>query len=170
MMNLLNLIDAQNSALPWLDLSDYHLWDFAGVDGLQMAKALFGPAADTIAPWRSLELSWQGQSLSLLRLCENNFRIGVQGNPQPLVVALQTVSADYKVWWRVCDRMVSWAMPTAIGVDLLEPLAMPKPPHRLIGLPDDCALPCRIEGIAVVLWRHRLLGQSALELQTACPP
>jgi hypothetical protein len=167
-MNAIN--DSTLTALPLLDLTDYHLWDFAGVDGLQVAKALFGPVADTIAPWRSLELLWQGQPLSLLRLCENNFRIGVQGNPQPLVAALQTVTADYQAWWRPCDHMRSVAIPDEIGVDLLPQIAIPKPPHRLVGLQDNCALPCRIEGSAVVVWRHCLLGQPAFELQTACPP
>ncbi|MBW4553824.1 MAG: hypothetical protein KME35_22350 [Aphanocapsa sp. GSE-SYN-MK-11-07L] len=169
-MNVINLINTQNSALPWLDLTDYRLWDFAGVDGLQMAKALFGPAADTIAPWRSLHLDWQGQSLSLLRLCENNFRIGIEGNPQPLVAALQTAAVDAQVWWRPCDRMVAWAMPAAIGADLLPQIAIAKLPHRLLGLPDDCALPGRIAGNAVVVWRHCLQGQSAFEIQTACLP
>ncbi len=168
--HLITLIDAQNPAVPWLDLSDYRLWDLAGMDGLQAVKALFGSGVDQIAPWRSLALSWQGQPLSLLRLCENNFRIGLEGNPQTLAAALQAVTTDYKVWWRACDRMVSLAIPAAIGLDLVESIAIPKPPHRLVGLPDNCALPCRIEGNAVVIWRHCLLGQSVLELQTACPP
>jgi hypothetical protein len=167
-MNVINLINAHHPALPWLDLSNYHLWDLAGIDGLQVAKTLFGPAADTIAAWRSQELSWQGQPLSLLRLCENNFRIGLQGKPQPLITALQTVVADDQVWWRPCDRMMSVAIPAAIGIDLLPQIAIPKPPHRLVGLPDNCALPCRIEGSAVVVWQHCLLGQPAFELQTAC--
>jgi hypothetical protein len=37
----------QNPTL--LDLSGYQLWDFAGVDGLQCAKALFGEASGRIA-------------------------------------------------------------------------------------------------------------------------
>jgi hypothetical protein len=168
--NLINLIDADNPALPWLDLSDYRLWDLAGIDGLQVAITLFGSAADTIAPWRSLQLDWQGRSLSLLRLCENNFRIGLEGNPQPLVAALRTAAVDAQVWWRPCDRMVSSAILAASSVDLLPQIAIPKPPHRLLGLPDDCALPCRIAGNAVVVWRHSLQGQSAFEIQTACPP
>lgn len=150
-----------------LDLSDYHLWDFAGINGLQVAKELCGEEANRIAPWRSLELSFHGQPLSLLRLCEGNFRIGVQGNPLSLTEKMQAAIHKQKVWWKPCDRMTSLAIPEAIGLEILPQVATPKPPHRLVGLQENCAAPCRIEGIAVVVWRHFLMGISAFELQTA---
>lgn len=31
----------------------------------------------------------------------------------------------------------------------------------------NCAAPARIEGVAVLVWRHPVLGQSAIELHTA---
>ncbi len=60
--------------------SPYQLWEFAGVDGLQFAKTLVGNAAGKLALFRSLEATVANHPCSLLRLCEHNFRLGVQGN------------------------------------------------------------------------------------------
>ena len=51
-------------------------WDFAGVDGGLVARALFGEAAARLSVWQSLDTDWDGSPCSVLRLCEGNFRIG----------------------------------------------------------------------------------------------
>ena len=66
-----------NAALSASDARDAGciFWDFAGVDGLQAAIALFTPAVSHIAPFQSLTATFAAQPCSVLRLCVNIFRV-----------------------------------------------------------------------------------------------
>jgi glycine cleavage system aminomethyltransferase T len=46
-------------------------------------------------------------------------------------------------------------------------IAVPKPPYRLRNLQLNCAVPARIDGTAVLVWRHPVLGQPTFELHVA---
>ncbi len=150
-----------------LDISGYQLWDLAGIDGLQFAKALFGEASGKIAPFQSFESSLNGCFCSVLRLCERNFRIGLQGEATVFEQASVQLQANYKIWVKRCEWMRAIAVPEALLLNLLPQIAISKAPHRLEGLQCNCAVPARINGISVLIWRHQLLGQPAFELHTA---
>jgi hypothetical protein len=149
-----------------LSLEHFQLLDFAGIDGLQLAKALVGQQAERLAPFQSLEAVVQDQPCSLLRLCEGNFRLRVQGNPD-LEPFLQSYSSGWRAWVKSHAWMGAIALPELIGFKILADLAVPKPPHRLKALPVNCAIPARIDGLSVLIWRHHLLNQPILELHTA---
>ncbi len=155
----------QNPTL--LDLSGYQLWDFAGVDGLQCAKALFGEASGRIAPFQSFETSLNGCLCSVLRLCEGNFRIGLQGKTTGFEQAIAQLQPNHQIWVKRCEWMSAIAIPETLLLNLLPQIASSKAPHRLEGLQLSCAAPARIDGISVLIWRHQLLGQPAFELHTA---
>lgn len=148
----------------FIDLSHYQLWDFAGVDGLQFAL-LLSDAARKIAPFQSTEITFLGYPCSLLRLCGGNFRLGFENNPT-LEQTIQQVPPDLRVWVKRCDSMKAIALTESASLDLLS-VAVTKPPHRLQGLQPNCAVPARIDGISVLVWRHQLLGQPIFELQMA---
>jgi len=175
--------------------SGYQLWDFAGVDGLQFAKALFGETSGRIAPFQSFEFellktdtftinttphsvmprvfdsnetrcSLNGCLCSVLRLGEGNFRISLQGEATVLEQAIAQLQPNYQIWAKRCEWMGAIAIPETLGLNLLPKIAIPKPPHRLEGLQSNCAVPARIDGISVLIWRHQL-GQPAFELHIA---
>jgi hypothetical protein len=147
-----------------VNLANYQLWDFAGIDGLQVAKFLIGQTADRIAPFQSLETTWSGGSCSLLRLCENNFRIGLQDGSK-FEQTMRQLQPDRRFWYKRCDYLQSIALPEAIGLDLLTKIAVPKPPYRLVGLQPNCAIPARINRISVLIWRHRLFSEQPVLLE-----
>ena len=151
----------------FLDLSGYQLWDFAGIDGLQFAKALFGEGSGRIAPFQSFETSLNGYWCSVLRLCEGNFRLGLQGDATVVEQAIAQLQPNYQVWVKRCASIGAIALPETPGLNLLPQIAIPKPPHRLEGLQLNCAAPTRIDGISVLIWLHQVLGQPAFELHTA---
>lgn len=142
-----------------------HQWDLAGVDGLQVAKSLFGDQVGYIATFQSIETSLEGCSCSVLRLCEGNFRISWQGNSTILEQAFQRVQGK-RAWLKRFDWLGAIALSESVGL-ILPQIAVPIPPHRLKGMLLNCAAPARIEGTAVLVWRHLVLGQSAFELHTA---
>ncbi|WNN92078.1 hypothetical protein [Gloeocapsopsis dulcis] len=143
-----------------IDLPNYQLWDFAGVDGLQFAKILVGDAAGKLAPFQSLEATVADYPCSLLWLCENNFRLGIQGN-----FAIQA-PAKMRVWVKRCETIKAIALPHSFKLKLRQ-IATTKPPHRLQGLTLNCAVPARINSISVLIWHHSPLGKAILELHTA---
>ncbi len=71
-----------------------------------------------------------------------------------------------RVWVRRCD-LSAIALPDSAGLDLLPKIAITKPPYRLEGLALNCAVPARITGISVLIWRHPWLGDPGFELHTA---
>jgi hypothetical protein len=153
-----------------LNLQQSQLWDFAGVDALQVAKHLFGEIVDKIAPFQSLETNLNRQPCSLLRLCENNFRFRISGTDAELQQAIRSLDAaqfNVRVWIKSLDWLTAVALPEAIALPLLCQRVTPKPPHRLLGLQQHRAIPGRMDGDSVLLWRHRMLGQSIVELQMA---
>ncbi|NEQ28079.1 MAG: hypothetical protein F6K28_55635 [Microcoleus sp. SIO2G3] len=140
------------------------LWDFAGIDGLQMAKALFGEAIDRIAVFQSIDTSLSDCPCSVLRLCETNFRV-VGYNKFDLQLVLQQATIDRRVWLRQFHWLDAIVLPDSLNSQLPD-LAMPKLPHRL-PLPLNCAAPARINSVSVLIWRHLVNGQAAIELHTA---
>ena len=80
------------------------------------------------------------------------------------------------VWARRCDKMnakdttascCAIALPESAALDLLPPIAVAKPLHSLEELPLDRAIPAKINGFSVLVWRHQLLSQPVFELHTA---
>ena len=137
------------------------LWDFAGVDGLALACVVFGSAACKLSVYQSLETAHSGQGCSLLRLGENNFRVGVQGLSKSLAETLNSAAAGKRVWVKqsTLTRLI-------LGEDAQETLlniSTVKPPHRLTGLLNNRAVPVRIGDFAALVWRHRTI----FEVQTA---
>jgi hypothetical protein len=142
-------------------LPQSNLWDIAGVDGLHVAKSLFGNAVDRLAPFQSLETELQGQACSILRLCDRNFRIVYPGPLDQFEVFL-----NHKVW----IKQFTWLGAISLPIGLLPKLiaqATVRPPHRLAALPNHRAVPAEIDSIAILIWRHPRQGQPVLEIHTA---
>jgi len=144
-------------------MSNYFLWDFAGIDGLQAAIALFTPAISRIAPFQSLTTNFHHQPCSVLRLCENNFRVALPAN-----LAFNQAIADLslQVWSKPCPA-ATFVVPTALGLARLPQIATTKPTHTLEPFPCDRAVPARINGVAILAWHHSWCGQPILNIQTA---
>jgi hypothetical protein len=141
------------------------LWDWAGVDGLQFGKALFGEPIGKIAPFQSIETHYQDIPCSVLRLCEGNFRLSL-----PREISLEGAlaqSTHFRIWIKPCEQLTTIILPEAIALDLLPQIAVTKPIYRLEAIAPHCALPARIENIAVLVWRHTLQGQAIIELQVS---
>lgn len=144
-------------------MTDPALWDFAGPDGLALARALFGPEASALSVYQSLETQWGGAACSLLRLCENNFR--VSGAADGFAEAFKSAAIGKRIWIKP-SRLAS----LFLGEDALAslpPVCSPKPPHRLAGLPPGRAVPASVGACAVLVWRHSVGGVPAVEIQTA---
>ena len=137
------------------------LWDFAGVDGLELASVVFGSAVCKLSVYQSLETEHSGLDCSLLRLSENNFRVGVQGQSESLAEALNTAAAGKRVW--VKQNTLTRLDLSEEAQETLLKISTVKPPHRLAGLPNNRAVPVRIGDFAALVWRHR----TTFELQTA---
>ena len=140
------------------------LWDFAGIDGLQMAKSLFGNSIDRIAVFQSIETNLTDCPCSVLRLGETNFRVVCYGNHPYLLLHFQQSAIGLQVWLRKFDWLGAIVLPDAI--DSLLNIATPQLPHRL-QLPNGYAAPARIDGVSVLIWRHSIDGQPVLEIHTA---
>lgn len=144
----------------------HQLWDWAGVDGLQFAQALFGEAIAKIAPFQSIEASYRDTPCSVLRLCEGNFRIAVSPDV-PFEHQTQPLRTGLRMWLKPSDRMEAIALPDALGQSLLPAIASTKPIYRLNGLQLNCAVPARIGDIAVLVWRHAPAATPIYEIQVA---
>jgi hypothetical protein len=163
-----------------IDPPGYYLWDFAGVDGLQAARYLFGEAVSQLAAFQSLEASFDAHGCSVLRLAENNFRAALSRD-HSLALALE--DTDFKVWVRHCnpfqkaswirqastagDRMAVLMVPEALGQVHLPTLATTKPVYSISDLPLHQAAPARIGETAVLIWHHIWLGHARFDLHTA---
>lgn len=148
------------------------LWDFAGIDGLQMAKTLFGDTVDRLAVFQSIETHLLRCPCSVLRLCETNFRVVWYEDHPELPQILQQSAIGRQVWLRQFDWLGAMVLPDPtlsqahFAIDLLLNIAIPKPPHRL-QLPIGGAAPARIDGVSVLIWRHLICEQPAFEIHTA---
>ena len=139
--------------------------DFAGVDGQEVAQALFGEQVSRLSVWQSLDTDRNGTSCSVLRLCQGNYRVGAYGgDADALGQALSEAAHGKRVWVKPCglSSLIAQDAP-----ELLLPVATVKPPHRLAGLPGDHAVPARLGDCAVLLWRHTVTARAVLEVQTA---
>jgi len=143
--------------------SGYWLWDFAGVDGLQAAIALFTPAIAHLAPYQSLTATFQQQPCAVLRLCENNFRVAL---PEQMPFEAAIAALALQVWVKPC-LAANLVLPVDEGLSRLREIATTKPIYTLHPFPCDRAVPARIEGLAILAWYHRWQGQPRLTIQTA---
>lgn len=150
-----------------LNLTSYQYWDIAGVDGLQVAKSLFGEKVDRIAPFQSLETTLETCPCSVLRLCEGNFRVSLQADSAVFEQAIGQAQQGKRVWIKQFAWMGAIAICESLGSMQLPQIAVPKPPHRLQGLQMNCAVPARIDNTAILVWRHSVLEQPAYELHAA---
>ncbi|MEL6225228.1 MAG: hypothetical protein AAFR31_21580 [Cyanobacteria bacterium J06627_8] len=143
--------------------TDYYLWDFAGVDGLQAAIAFFTPAINHIAPFQSLTTTFNQQPCSVLRLCENNFRVML-----PTKVAFdQAIAAlEINVWCKLCPA-ATLVIPPDLGLEQLPQIATTKPIYTLNPFPCDRAVPARIDGMAILAWHYLWQESPRIEIQTA---
>lgn len=142
---------------------NYYLWDFAGVDGLQAAIALFSSDVSRIAPFQSLSTAFNQQPCSVLRLCENNFRVALS---QEMSFDQVVAELGLKVWVKRFPAAIL-VMPSNFGLKRLVEIATTKPIYALKPFPIDRAVPARINGLAILAWHHFWQGQPRLEIQTA---
>lgn len=148
-------------------MNSFTLCDIAGVDGLQVMKALVGQEVDRIAPFQSLEAEIEGISCSVLRLCEGNFRLSWQGKNRRLLSYLESTAAGQRVWVQQFPWLSAILLPERISLDHLIELAVAKPPFRLSALALHCAAPARIVGRSILVWRHPIQGREQIELHLA---
>lgn len=147
-------------------LLSHQLWDWAGVDGLQFARAVFGDSVGKIAPFQSIETTYQTFPCSVLRLCEGNFRVAIAPEVS-FQEDTQAIHSNLRMWLKPSEPLVAIALPDEMGMDMLPKIATTKPIYRLDSLQPNCAAPARINGIAVLVWRHSIAGTPAIELHVA---
>lgn len=157
----------QSITPPWVE-ANYQLWDWAGVAGLHCAQALMEGAIAQLAPWQSLETTCRDIPCSVLRLAEGNFRIALPSTVDFTAIA-QQAERDWRVWMKPCLTLGAIALPDPIGMQILPHLALTKPIYRLDRLQPNCAVPARIGGLAIVVWRHSVDNSLAIEIQAAQP-
>lgn len=144
--------------------ADRTLWDFAGIDGLQVARHLFGEQIAHISPFQSLTTTLQDRPCAVLRLCENNFRVAL---PQDLGLDRLIHPLHQRVWIARSPYLTALSLPVEQGLSWLYQKATTKPLYTLEPLPGDRAVPARLDGIALLIWHHLWLGQPRLELHLA---
>lgn len=140
---------------------DNLVWDLAGVDGLAVARQLFGEDVSCLAPFQSLETTLQGQDCSVLRLCDRNFRIVYSGALQQLVGPLEA-----NIWLNQFDWLARLLLPTTM-LATVSAQATVRPPHRLVNSPNHQAVPIQLQTIPLLLWQHSWRGEPTLELHAA---
>ncbi|NJO80601.1 MAG: hypothetical protein HC827_20235 [Cyanobacteria bacterium RM1_2_2] len=142
-------------------------WDFAGIDGLQVAQNLFGDAIGRLAPFQSAEISLTQGHCSVLRLCEGNFRVGWQGEPEIFQQQMAQAHSGRRVWVKQLPWLSVLFLAESAGLLCLPQIAIPKPPYRLQAMPLNCAIPARIDGMSVLVWHHPINAQPVFELHMA---
>ncbi|MGJ3251469.1 MAG: hypothetical protein ACFE0J_10105 [Elainellaceae cyanobacterium] len=147
-------------------LLSHQLWDWAGVDGLQFARAVFGDDIGKIAPFQSIETLYQTYPCSVLRLCEGNFRVAIAPEVS-FREDTQAIHSNLRMWLKPSEPIVAIALPDERGMDMLPEIATTKPIYRLDSLRSNCAVPARVNGIAILVWRHSVSGTPILELHVA---
>lgn len=145
---------------------DHALWDWAGVDGLLFGQAIFGDAIAKLAPFQSVDLSLDQVPCAVLRLGEGNFRVAI-AHEAPFLKRVPDAKGVLKVWVKPCNDLSAIALPEAEGLNLLPRIATTKPIFNLEAIAPNCAIPARIQGMSVLVWRHRIHQAGAIELQMA---
>ena len=147
-----------------MNVSKLSLWDFAGFDGLVLARSLFGECVSDLSVFQSLETEWNGSVCAVLRLGETNFRVAfsVDRNAD----TLQRAAVGRRVWVKP-GGLVSLALDDGPAWKRLVETGTAKPPHRLAGLPLNRAVPISLDGTAALVWRHSVHGVPKSELQIA---
>lgn len=140
---------------------DNSLWDMAGVDGLAVAKHLFGEEVGYLAPFQSMETVLEGKDCSVLRMCDRNFRIVYPG---PLTQLVDPIQAD--IWLKQFDWLTRLYLPINFREKIILQATV-RPPHRLEKLPNHRAVPAQLQGIPLLIWQHPNQGQASLELHVA---
>ncbi|MEL6160873.1 MAG: hypothetical protein AAFQ40_00415 [Cyanobacteria bacterium J06623_5] len=133
------------------------LWDIAGIDALSVARTLFGESVGYLAPFQSLETNLKGTDCSVLRLCDRNFRVLCSDDLEQAILLLNC---------NVSVHQYNWLASFSLGAHQLKALAehaTVRPPHRLINLPNHQAVPAQLEDIAMLIWRHSSLENTALK-------
>jgi hypothetical protein len=147
-----------------------NLWDIAGVDGLQVARSLFGKEVDYLAPFQSLETVVQGEACSVLRLCDRNFRVAYSGalnQPVDHLVADPPAPLRASVWVKQYDWLSAIVLPLGL-LPVLLAQATAKAPHRLANLPNHQAVPARLNNnTPILIWRHSPQGNPSVEIHAA---
>ena len=143
---------------------DCGLWDFAGVDGLQTAIALFSTTVSHLAPFQSCSSSLNSAPATVLRLCENNFRVAL---PESVDFLAALTPLKSNVWVKPCQT-AHLVLPATTGLERLAQVAVTKPRFRLSPLPLDRAVPARIDGTAILAWHQLWPAHPRLLIQTAC--
>ncbi|HHP7244347.1 MAG TPA: hypothetical protein ACFE0H_06640 [Elainellaceae cyanobacterium] len=146
-------------------LLSHQLWDWAGVDGLQFARAVFGDSVGNIAPFQSIETTYQMYPCSVLRLCEGNFRVAIAPEVS-FQDDTQAIHSPLRMWLKP-STLVAIALADEVGMNILPQIATTKSIYRLDLLQANCAAPARINDIAVLIWRHRVAGTPIVELHVA---
>jgi hypothetical protein len=142
------------------------LYDFAGFDGMALARDFFGPWASELAVYQSQDTEWSGVPCALLRVCENNFRVSVHGVAAGLEEALTEAATGCRVWVKPAG-LASLFLREGPEWEQLAKTATTKAPHRLTGLAMNHAVPARIVDCAALIWRHGVNDSPAIEIQTA---
>jgi hypothetical protein len=144
--------------------TEHYLWDFAGTDGLQVARHLFGAQVSQLSPFQSLTTTFEGQPCAVLRLCEGNFRVALAQN---LALDEIVTPLQQRVWVARSPYLTTLTLPVEPALEWLAQTATTKPMFTLSPFPCDRAVPARLEGIAILIWHYQWLGQPRLDLQMA---
>lgn len=147
-----------------MNVSKLPLWDFAGFDGLALARSLFGDSVSDLSVFQSLETEWNGEVCAVLRLSATNFRVAFSTGMED--GKLQMAAAGRRVWVKP-SCLVSLVLDNGSAWERLIEVGAVKPPHRLAGLPLNRAVPISLNGAAGLAWRHSVGGILAGELQIA---
>ncbi len=137
------------------------IWDMAGKDALAVAQQLFGHQVGYLSPFQSVETVREGQACSVLRLCNCNFRISCAD-----ALDQQVATHQRGVW----IKQYGWLSTLSLPIEQLSALtktATTRAPHRLQNLPNNQAVPASFKGIPVLIWRHPIQGEPAVELHVA---
>lgn len=136
-------------------------WDMAGAEGREVAQSLFGDCINQLAAFQSLETSLEGEPCGVLRLCDRNFRISYPGPLDQIVRSL-----NRNVW----IQQFPWLAAASLSSHELSAIAYKltaRPPHRLINLPENQAVPVQINSTSFLLWRRNFQQENDLEIHTA---
>ena len=147
---------------------DLQLWDITGLDGLQVARALFGQAIGQLAVFLSMETVLNGQACSVLRLCDRNFRIVYPGNINK--VALSKIARPNALPVGVQIQQYAWLKRVVLPIEFLSPLTerlTVRAPHRVKNLPNHQAAPAQLDDIAILIWQHPIKEKPVVELHVA---
>lgn len=136
------------------------------MDGFAFAQAVFGASVSKLAPFQSLETTLGDRPCSLLRLCENNFRLAIA--PEVAVeVETHALHTGRRMWLKPSTFMAAIALHPPTGIPYLSKIAVTKPIYSLTELAPNCAVPARIEDVAVLIWQHSPLNVPVVDLHVA---